>query len=131
VIVSNGRYIEILPANPDFIVVPYYDPLIVFAPPRRGIVVTAAIRFGFGVTLGAVFAPWGWHANRFIWDEHVVIINNASWRRTWDNRAVYIHPYNVPRYAARRETEQHRAIERSGREREDERYSRGRKEEHR
>src|SRR4029077_10494240 len=91
VVVVPGPYIEIRPANPDYIVVPYYDPLIVFAPPRRGIVVGGAIRFGFGVTLGAVFAPWGWHANRLLWDEHVVIINNAPWRRTWDNRAVYIH----------------------------------------
>jgi hypothetical protein len=130
VIVSTGRYVEILPVNPDYIVVPYYDPLIVFAAPRRGFVVTTGIRFGFGVTLGAVFAPWGWHANRFLWDEHVVIVNNAPWRRTWGNRAVYIHPYTVPRYAVRREAEQHRAIERSGREREDERLSRDRREDH-
>ena len=34
IIVNPGPYIEILPANPAFIVVPYYDPLIVFAAPR-------------------------------------------------------------------------------------------------
>ena len=34
VVVNYGPYISIVPANPAFIVVPYYDPLIVFAPPR-------------------------------------------------------------------------------------------------
>ena len=40
VIVRTGPYIEIAPVNPAFIVVPYYDPLIVYAPPRRGFVVS-------------------------------------------------------------------------------------------
>src|ERR1039458_8743574 len=59
VIVRNGPYIEIVPANPAFLVVPYYDPLVVFAAPRPGSAVTAAIRFNFGVTLGLAFRPWG------------------------------------------------------------------------
>src|SRR5437870_1395914 len=57
IMVVTGPYIEILPVNPDYIVIPYYDPLIVFAPPRRGIVVGTVIRFGFGVPLGVAFAP--------------------------------------------------------------------------
>jgi hypothetical protein len=34
VVVGGGPYITILPANPAFVVVPYYDPGIVYFPPR-------------------------------------------------------------------------------------------------
>jgi hypothetical protein len=37
IVVSGGSYVEILPANPAFIVIPTYDPLVVFAPPRPGL----------------------------------------------------------------------------------------------
>jgi hypothetical protein len=47
--VSQGPYVEIMPVDPGFIVVPYYDPYIVFGPPPRGFVVAGAIGFGFGV----------------------------------------------------------------------------------
>jgi hypothetical protein len=60
IIVNNGPYIEILPANPAFIVLPYYNPLIVFAPPRPGFFIGGAISFRFGVTITAAFRPWGW-----------------------------------------------------------------------
>jgi hypothetical protein len=59
-ILRNGPYIQIDPVDPGFIVVPYYDPLVVFAPPRPGFVVGAAIRFNFGIAIGAAFRPWGW-----------------------------------------------------------------------
>ena len=130
VVVSSGPYVEILPVNPDFIVIPYYDPLIVFAAPRSGFVVTTAIRFGFGVPLGVAFAPWGWHENRFVWGEHLVVINNAPWQRTWINRGTYVHPYALRRYTAPHVTEQHRLIERSPTERENQRLSRKNREEH-
>ena len=128
--VRTGPYIEILPANPAYIVVPYYDPLVVFAP-RRGVVVSGGIALGYGVRIGAVWAPWGWGTTRFGWGERVVFVNNAPWRRTWVNRVTYVHPYHVPRYdAGRRPAEPHRAIERSPREREDARKGRKDKEEH-
>ena len=88
--VRSGPYIEILPSNPAFVVVPYYDPLIVFAPPRRGIY--GVIGFGYGVRLGPAWAPWGWGTTRFGWSERVVIVNNAPWQRTWANRVTYVHP---------------------------------------
>jgi hypothetical protein len=95
VIVTPGPYITILPVNPAFVVVPYYDPAVVFFAPRPGFVVGGAIRFGFGVTIGAFFAPWGWGPGgiRFDWGAHAVFLNNARWGRTWANRAVYVHPY--------------------------------------
>ena len=95
VVVSEGPYITIMPVNPGYVVVPYYDPAVVFFAPRPGIYVGSSIRFGFGVTIGTFFAPWGWGGAgiRFDWGAHAVWINNARWGRTWANRAGYVHPY--------------------------------------
>jgi hypothetical protein len=131
VTVGGGPYIEILPVNPAFICVPYYDPLIVYARPRPGFFVGGAINFGFGVTIGAAFRPWGWGYNRFAWNTHTVIINNSRWNRTWVNRPAYVHPYQVPRYTAPRPAERHELHERSPREREAARTGHARVEEHR
>jgi hypothetical protein len=135
IIVRGSPYIEILPANPAFMVVPYYSPGVVFVSPRRGFAAASAIRYGFGVSLGTAFAPYGWGTTHFVWGSHALIVNNAPWGRTWANRAVYVHPYAVPRRAvvrvAPRAVEQHRAIVRSPRERQAERDGRGRPEEHR
>ena len=103
--VGGGPYITIMPVNPGFIVVPYYDPAVVFFAPRPGFAIGGAIRFGFGITIGAFFAPWGWGAGgiRFDWGAHAVFINNARWGRTWANRASYVHPYTPrPPACARR-----------------------------
>lgn len=131
IIVNNGPYIEILPANPGFIALPYYDPLIVFAPPRPGFFIGGAISFRFGVTIGAAFRPWGWGVNRFAWNTHAVFINNARWDRTWVNRRTYVHPYaNVHRYEGARPPERHELHQRSERERQAARSGRERVEEH-
>jgi hypothetical protein len=130
VIVNAGPYIEILPANPAFIVVPYYDPLIVFAAPRPGFFVGGAISFRFGITIGAAFAPWGWGSARFAWGQHTVFINNARWNRTWVNRASYVHPYAVPRYTGPRPAERHELQGRTPGERQAWRNGRERVEEH-
>jgi hypothetical protein len=126
IIVNNGPYIEILPARPDYIVVPYYDPGVVFVGPRRGV-----INFGFGVSIGPAYRPWGWGYNRMGWSDHTVIINNAPWRRTWVNRSGYEHNYRVQRYVAPRPVERHDLRERSPREREAESKGRRYQEEHR
>jgi hypothetical protein len=130
-VVGSGPFIEIVPVNPGFIAVPYYDPVVVFAPPRRGLVLTGVIGVGFGVAIGPAFAPWGWGSTRFGWNEHVLIVNNVPWRRGWANRATYVHPYAIQRFTAdRRATEQHRAIQRSATEREAERTGHARQEQH-
>jgi len=135
VVVTDGPYVTIMPVNPGFVVVPYYDPGIVFFAPRPGFVVGGAIRFGFGVSLGLFFRPWGWGPGygRFDWGRHAVIINNAPWGRTWVNRGAYVHPYaGVRRYApAQRAPEHHELHERSERERGAEREGRRAPEEHR
>ena len=130
VIVSGGPYITIAPARPDFVVVPYYDPVVVYAPPRPGFVIGAAIGFRYGVTLGIGFRPWGWGYNRIAWDRRTVFINNAPWGRTWVNRTVYVHPYTVHRYTVVRPEERHELVGRSERERSAARYGHERVEEH-
>jgi hypothetical protein len=135
IIVSGGPYITIMPANPGFIVVPYYNPGIVFFAPRPGFVVGGAIRFGFGVTIGAFFRPWGWGPGfgRLDWGAHAVFINNARWGRTWFNRATYVHPYvGVRRFTAvQRAPEAHVLHERTSQERAAQREGRRGTEEHR
>jgi hypothetical protein len=132
IIVGGGPYITIAPVNPGFVVVPYYDPRIVFFAPRPGFVVGGAIRFGFGVTIGGFFRPWGWGYDRFDWDRHAVIINNEPWRRGWGDRRAYVHPYpGVRRYGpAERAPERHELHERSERERAAPREGRRAPEEH-
>jgi hypothetical protein len=140
VVVRRGPFIEIVPVDPAFVVVPYYNPAVVFVTPRPGVVVAGAVRFGFGVRLGVAFAPWGWGTTRFGWGEHVLVVNNAPWRRTWVNRAVYVHPFvAVPRYAVPRgavvargaSVEAHAVHARTERERAAEREGHRSKEEHR
>ena len=131
-IVGGGPYITILPARPDYVVVPYYDPVVVYARPRPGFFIGAAIGFRFGVTLGAPFRPWGWGYNRIAWDRRVVVINNTPWQRTWVNRHEYVHPYTVRRVVVvTRPPERHELHERSEREREAAHYGHERVEEHR
>ena len=132
VVVSGGPYIEITPVDPAFMCVPYYDPLVVFAAPRPGFFVGGAIGFGYGVSLGIAFRPWGWGFDRFDWGHHVVFINNRPWGRVWGNRGVYVHAWGpgVRRWDAGRRVESHELIRRSPREREAPRGGHPRVEEH-
>jgi hypothetical protein len=130
IVVSGGPYITIDPVDPAFIVVPAYDPAIVFWPPRPGFFVGGAIGFGFGINLGFAFRPWGWGYTRFDWGAHAVFINNAPWGRTWVNRGYYAHPYaGVHRWGPGPRVESHRQIGRSEEERRAAREGRARPEE--
>ena len=99
VMVSNGPYIEIMPVNPAYLYVPFYDPAIVFFAPRGGFRIGIGINFGPAIILGPAFRPWGWFegGNRFFWGEHRVFINGRNWERGPGNFGVYNHPYEVPR----------------------------------
>jgi hypothetical protein len=134
IVVGGGPYITIMPVNPAFLPVPYYDPAIVFYPPGPGFVVGGAINFGFGVTIGGFFGPWGWGPGfgRFDWGGHGVFINNSPWRRTWVNRGGYAHSYEgVRRYApSQRVPERHELQGRSPAERAAPRQGRPAREEH-
>ena len=80
---SYGAWTEIAPVNPGYIVVPYYDPAVVYYRPYRP-GARFGISFGYGVTLGGFYNPWGWGGNHFEWDRHEVWANN----RVWDRRVV-------------------------------------------
>jgi len=132
VVVGAGPYITIAPVNPAFVVVPYYDPGVVYFAPRPGFAIGAAIGFGFGVSIGTWFRPWGWGYSRFDWGAHRVFINNHVWARTWVNRRAYVHPYagNVRRYEPARRAETHALVPRSERERSAAQWGHARVEEH-
>ena len=110
-VVVSGPSIIINPIGAGMYYVPVYNPGVVFVAPRPGFFAGGAITFGAGISIGAAFAPWGWGAGRFGWGAHEVIVNNHPWGRTYGNRATYVHPYEVPRYAPARRVEGHRLEE--------------------
>lgn len=140
VVARSGPYITILPVDPAFMYVPYYDPAVVFIAPRPGFAVGAAINFGFGFNIGVAFQPWGWGAVRLDWASHGWFIHGAVWGRNWANRAVYVHNYpglrrfdrpGVRPVAGAPHPEGHKLEERSPKERESDRTGGRREEEHR
>jgi len=95
-VIESGPYIEILPVNPAYIYVPTYDPLVVFAPPRPGFVVTGAIGWNPAVVITGGFFPWGWAHPYFAWGAHAIIFDETPWNRRWLNRGYYVHSYAHP-----------------------------------
>ena len=55
VVVGMGPYITISPVNPGYVVVPAYDPALVFYAPRPGFFIGGGIHWGFGITIGGFF----------------------------------------------------------------------------
>jgi hypothetical protein len=101
---SNAQYrvveegpgdIEILPINPGYVYVPYYDPRVVFLARRPGFFAGVGITFGPGIFVGA-FAPFGWAGPSLGWRTHDILIDHRAWGRTWGNRDRYVHSYAVP-----------------------------------
>ena len=96
-VIATEGYIQILPVDPNVVYVPYYDPLVVFAPPRPGFAISGAIHFGPGITIGAAFGGWGWWlGSGFLWPSHTILIDHRPWTRLWGNRVGYVHPYGHP-----------------------------------
>jgi hypothetical protein len=92
---DGGRpVIEIVPASPEVIYVPQYDPAYIWGPPVYfgyphwyyphpgiGLVGGAFFGFGVGISMGLYFGGgwggwggWGWHPG---WGNHTVIVNNT------------------------------------------------------
>jgi hypothetical protein len=87
-VIINGDYIQIVPAQPQYMYVPQYDASIIYvqaAPPGAPPFVT----FGFGLMIG------GWMSMDFDWGHHYVIYH--GWDRPgWVNHArPYVHVRNV------------------------------------
>jgi hypothetical protein len=77
---TEDQDIQIEPASPDVIYVPYYDPMMIYGPwpwpdyppfyfaPPPGIIIGNGLWVGFGIGF-PIFAPfWGW--NRWDWSHH-------------------------------------------------------------
>jgi hypothetical protein len=101
--VVRSPAIEILPVNPSYVVVPYYDPIVVFAPPRPRFLVSSAIYLGFGVHLGSWYEPWGWRTAGFYWPTRRIVLGYPGWNRpSYGYRPVYVDVRrNDPRYGYR------------------------------
>ena len=107
--VGSPPNVEIESINFADIVVPSYDPGVVFSAPSAGSPVTQAIHFdthvevgGFRLAewksekfqvIGGYFQPWGWGFSGIDWSKRTVIINRAPWQRNWSNQGDYVHPY--------------------------------------
>jgi hypothetical protein len=87
-VVIEDDYIRIIPAQPQYIYVPRYNPAVVYVQrPAAG--VAPFITFGFGLAIGA------WLIMDFDWHHHHVIYH--GWNRPgWVNKArPYVHVTNV------------------------------------
>lgn len=87
-VIINGDYIQIVPAQPQYMYAPQYDTSVVYvqAPPPG---VPPFITFGFGMMIG------GWMSMDFDWYHHHVIYH--GWDRPgWVNHArPYVHVRDV------------------------------------
>jgi hypothetical protein len=95
VVVAGPGDIEIVPVNPGYVYVPYYNPAVVFVAPRPGFYAGVGITFGPGIFVGA-FAPFGWAGPGLGWRTHEILLDHRAWGRTWGNRDRYVHSYAVP-----------------------------------
>lgn len=102
-------YVTITPIDPAHIFVPSYDPDVVFSKQRTSLQASDEVRFDHEVTvggfeplgwsmkkfevIGGYFQAWGWGRGGIDWNARTVIINHASWRRSWVNQHYYVHPY--------------------------------------
>jgi hypothetical protein len=87
-VVIEGEYIQIIPAQPQYIYVPRYDPAVVYV--QRPVVgISPFITYGFGLAIG------GWLSMDFDWYDHRVIYHGWN-RHGWVNSArPYVHLTNV------------------------------------
>jgi hypothetical protein len=92
-VVYDGNYVQIVPVNPAYLYVPFYDPAVVFVRPRPGFAIGLGVHFGPAVVVGGAFAPWGWTSVGFAWGAHNILIDHTPWNRMWVNRGYYVHSY--------------------------------------
>ena len=87
-VIIEGDYIQIVPAQPQYMYVPQYNASVVYAyEPTPG--APPFVTFGFGLMIG------GWLSMDFDWSQHHVIYH--GWDRTgWvDHARPYVHVRNV------------------------------------
>ncbi len=98
----EGPIIEILPANPQFVYVPTYNPEIIY----NGVGLSPGlIVFGGGIGLGwGIGHPWGWGNWGWNWRTRALLYNRQIWRPQY-NRYRSRRPFQVrpPNYSNRPE----------------------------
>ncbi len=119
-VMREGGYIQIVPAQPQYIYVPVYDPLVVYHPRPHGAFVTASlITFGAGLVIGAwLNYDFNWHSHSIFYhgwngggwiarsrpNIHVTnIYVNNTYRNVHINRTIVNHRVNynnLNRYSA-------------------------------
>lgn len=121
---QDDGIIDIAPAQPDMVYIPYYNPAVVFAPWPYPAYAPYYFRPPFysqnyGTTF-YIFGPpiividWVWHLNRCDWHHHRIRIDDHTWRRlnhdepprmsgVWTHDPVHRHevPYTNPTVRAR------------------------------
>jgi hypothetical protein len=85
-VIIDGDYIQIVPAQPQYVYVPQYDTSVVYV---QAPTYSPFITFGFGLAIG------GWLSMDFDWGHHDVIYH--GWNRPgWvDHARPYVHVTNV------------------------------------
>ena len=68
-VVADQDVVQIIPANPQVIYVPVYEPEVILGQ-RRGFAAVSAIRFGAGIEVGA------WLEHDCDWHDHAVYVGN-------------------------------------------------------
>ena len=90
---GNQSAIEIQPANPEVVYVPYYDPVYIWGPPRYGYYpawdypgfgIGFRLGFGHGIYIGGFFGGLGW--------------GGWGWRPNWFHCSINQNPYFFNHY---------------------------------
>jgi hypothetical protein len=95
-VISEGEVIRIVPAQPQVIYVPQYNPDVVYVGPSTGAVVGASlISFGTGLAIGAwLNNDWDWHRHHIFyhgWNGGGWIARNRTFINVNVHRNVYIN----------------------------------------
>lgn len=90
---APGQTVYVIqPANPQVVFVPQYDPTVVYVRPTSSIMAAPLVRFGAGITIGALLVsqPWGWGGWGWNWTARRAYYNHAAW-------GGWARPYRPPR----------------------------------
>jgi hypothetical protein len=95
-VISEGEVIRIVPAQPQIIYVPQYNPDVVYVGPSTGAVAAASlISFGTGLAIGAwLNNDWDWHRHHIFyhgWNGGGWIARNRTFINVNVHRNVYIN----------------------------------------
>ena len=75
-VIDDREVVQIIPADPQVIYVPVYDPDVILDQ-RGAFGAFSAIRFGAGIEVGA------WLEHDCDWHDHAVYVGNWGWHRPW------------------------------------------------